>query len=293
MDVIGDVAAVGKNVEGWQKGDRVAAFVNTGGNARYIVVPSNVLVPVPRVLDAAEAVCMVSTYMTAWQSLQLILGDEKSLSGKRILIVGGIDPVCQALIQLSNRAGAEKVYCTAPGNKHKYVKSVLGAKPLPMRPDEWLPLVEGKMDVVYDQACQDGFDSSKKALDQHGTLVCVGMYAMLKSQTVGIFGASLSAYWTKAKAKYFMSNTKFYQVHTSFRKDPETFKKDLEHLFQLLRKREIKPHIAKRVALADVPEAQSYLEAGRARGAIVCFPWRRRKTNLEKEKEKSKDNERE
>lgn len=51
---------------------------------------------------------------------------------------------------------------------------------------------------------------------------------------------------------------------------------DLEHIFNLLRKRDVKPHVSKRVSLGDVPEAQVYLELGKARGTIVCMPWRRR-----------------
>jgi len=47
-------------------------------------------------------------------------------------------------------------------------------------------------------------------------------------------------------------------------------------VFQLLKKRDIKPHVSKRVCLSDVAESQVYLELGKARGVIVCMPWRRR-----------------
>jgi hypothetical protein len=43
----------------------------------------------------------------------------------------------------------------------------------------------------------------------------------------------------------------------------------------MLRKREIKPHIAKRVGLTEVVDAHTYLEKGKARGEIVCLPWKR------------------
>jgi D-arabinose 1-dehydrogenase-like Zn-dependent alcohol dehydrogenase len=50
---------------------------------------------------------------------------------------------------------------------------------------------------------------------------------------------------------------------------------DLEILFHLLKKRFIKPHIAKRIALSEVAEAQASLEKENARGEIVCLPWKR------------------
>ena len=51
---------------------------------------------------------------------------------------------------------------------------------------------------------------------------------------------------------------------------------DLLHVFTLLQRRDIKPHIAKRVSLSEIAEAHVYLELGKARGAIVCLPWKRK-----------------
>jgi D-arabinose 1-dehydrogenase-like Zn-dependent alcohol dehydrogenase len=50
---------------------------------------------------------------------------------------------------------------------------------------------------------------------------------------------------------------------------------DLQHVFGLLRKRDIKPHVTKRVCLSEVAESHVYLELGKSRGVIVCMPWRR------------------
>jgi len=276
MDVIGNIVSVGSNVTEWKEGDRVAALVQTGGNARYVVIPSKSLVAVPRSLDNSEAVCMISIYMTAYQSLRLVVGKERTLKGKQVLVVGALGPTGQALIQMAKRAGADNVFATAPENMHRYVRSVLGAKPLPMEPAEWLTDVKGKMDVVMDNVCQDGFESSRAALSDKGTLVCVGMSGLMNSESMGVFGAPMSARWAQTKASYFMSRTQTYDVLDSFNKDPKKFKTDLEHVFQLLRQRDIKPHIAKRVCLSEVAEAHVYLELGKSRGAIVCMPWKRR-----------------
>jgi NADPH:quinone reductase-like Zn-dependent oxidoreductase len=276
MDVIGNIVAVGDNVTEWKEGDRVAALVQTGGNARYAVISSKSLVPVPRSLDTAEAVCMISIYMTAYQSLKMVVGKDRTLKGKQVLVVGALGPTGQALIQMAKRSGADSIFATAPEKMHRYVKMVMGAKPLPMEPAEWLPEVQGKMDVVLDGVCQDGFDSSRAALSEQGTLVCIGMSSVMNAESMGFLGAPLSARWAQTKASYFMSRTHFYDVLTSFQNDPKKFKTDLEHVFQLLRQRDIKPHVGKRVSLAEVAEAHVYLELGKSRGAIVCMPWKRR-----------------
>lgn len=224
MDVVGNIVSVGDSVDEWDEGDRVAALIQTGGNARYAAVHQDSLVSVPRSLDSAEAACMVTTYMAAYQSLKLVLGKERTLEGKKILVTGGIGPTGQALIQMSKRAGADKVYATAPAKMHRYVKLVLGAKPLPMEPEEWLPEIQGQMDVVLDGVCQDGFASPQKALSRNGSLVCVGMAALMNSESMGAFGAPMSARWTKTKASWFMSKTKFYDVWSSYNNDPTKYK---------------------------------------------------------------------
>lgn len=226
-DVVGVITAVGDSVEEnfqFTVGDRVCALTKTGGNARYAVVPGSNLVKVPKSVAADDAACVVSTFMAAYQAHQLVCPEDKSLSGKKVLVSGGTGPLGQALIQLARRAGAQKVYTTAHPSHHMYVRMLLGATPLPLEPEEWLPLVEGNMDVVFDSACQDGYASSQKALSDEGQLVCVGMYALLNSESVGLFGAPLSAYWTKSKASYFMSKTQSYEINASFASDPEKFK---------------------------------------------------------------------
>lgn len=230
-DVVGVITDVGRDVDEneWKKGDRVAALVRTGGNARYIVVPTSSLVHVPKSLDASEAVCMVSSYMTAYQSLKMTLEPEakkgsKPFASKKILIVGGVGPVGQALVQLALKAGASEVYATAPNSRHRFVKTAMGAKPLPFEAEGWLPLVKGQMDIVFDGCCQDGYDSSQAALNDNGKLVTVGMVAKLYQEQPGLFGAPLSAFMTETKAAFFMSKTKTYEAWTSFKSDPVTYK---------------------------------------------------------------------
>jgi NADPH:quinone reductase-like Zn-dependent oxidoreductase len=122
-------------------GDRVAGLVRSGGNARFIRVSQDNLVPVPRNLDTSEAVCMVSIYAAAYQSVKAAIVSSSSssssssasnfsLPGKKVLVIGGMDGTGQAIIQICRKARAD-VYCTAPEHRHAYVRSTMGAIPLP------------------------------------------------------------------------------------------------------------------------------------------------------------------
>jgi NADPH:quinone reductase-like Zn-dependent oxidoreductase len=223
VDVVGNIVKCGNKVRSFYVGDRVAALVRFGGNARYICVSEDDLVEVPWSCESAEAVCMVSTYMTAYQALRMVTNDNFSLNGKRILITGGIEPVGQALVQLCLRANAGEVYATAPEFRHRYVKSVLGVNPLPLDPNDWLPIIKGKMDIVFDATCQDDFSSSYSALQRNGTLICLGMSALLSRETPGFFGAPISAYWARLKGNL-LPNTKFYDLWESFTANKSAFK---------------------------------------------------------------------
>jgi D-arabinose 1-dehydrogenase-like Zn-dependent alcohol dehydrogenase len=221
MDVVGNIIKCGENVTTFRVGDRVAALVRFGGNARYVNVLSSNLVEVPRSCDAAEAVCVVSTYMTAYQSLRLVTNDNFSLVGKRILITGGLDAVGQALVQLCQKAGASEIYATAPILRHKYLQGVLGVHPLLPDPEDWPPsIVKGRMHAVFDGTCQAPHD----ALTTDGVLISLGESALMNQEsTPGLLGAPIAAYWARLKGNV-MPNTKIYDLWDSFTGDKNAFK---------------------------------------------------------------------
>ena len=53
-DLVGNIVTCGTKVKDFKVGDRVAALVRTGGNARYMSVPESSLVKVPLTIDVAE-----------------------------------------------------------------------------------------------------------------------------------------------------------------------------------------------------------------------------------------------
>jgi len=195
FDVVGTICACGSKTQGFEEGDRVAALVRTGGNARFLSVPASSLVKIPRSIDAAEAAAMVSIYTTAYQTLKRITqkGPMFSLLGNKVMIIGGMDAVGQALIQMCHKARAE-IYATGPKHRHSYLRNILNVHPLPEDKDEWLPMVRGRMDFVFDGVCEDGLESSRQALKEKGEVVCFGHSSMLKELEMGIFGAPMMAH---------------------------------------------------------------------------------------------------
>lgn len=289
MDVVGQVVEVGDQVTEFGPGDRVATLVKSGGNARYISVPASSLVKVPRNLSSDEAVCMVSVYMTAYKCLRMIStaenGSGLSLKGKKVFVVGGGDPVAQALVHLCNKAKASKIYVSAPSSLHNFVKSSLRATPVLLEESEWPDKVKGEMDFVFDGRCAN-VSASKACLNNEGKLVIFGMASMLNDREMGVLGAPMSARMTKMNNGLRWS-TQSLDLWESFQKDPKAYKTNLADLFQLLKWQKIKPPIAGRVGLSQVAGAQDIIESMEVRGVIVCLPWKRTLPGRNKNKNRS------
>lgn len=285
VDIVGEIHAVGDEVTNggiFRKGDRVAALTNGGGNAKYISILASSLIQLQPTSTHQNIICLVTTYMTAYQSLKLAKKQGAPLTNASVLITGGSGPVGQALVDLATREGA-KVYATAHKMHCDHLTS-LGAKWFPIRPNKWLPTLQGKMDVVIDSLCIDGYESSYQALAPEGTLICTGNTSVLTKTDEDGFDTAychivdtshMSTWWLNIRAKYMWDRTLFYDLRESFENDPQMFRQELQYLICMLEKNEIKPKIAGQVALNQVPKAQKLLEKGLPNGTIVCLPWKR------------------
>ena len=103
-DLVGMVNRLGDGVSGIEPGQIIAALPISGAYAEFVCLPQSELVPVPFGLDAAEAVSLVSNYVTAYQMLHR---SAKVRLGQRVLIHGAAGGVGSALLQLGRLAGLE------------------------------------------------------------------------------------------------------------------------------------------------------------------------------------------
>jgi len=255
-------------------GDAVGACCRTGGNARYAVVPSRDLIKIPGSVDSAQAASVITNYMTAYQALHRIKprARKETLEGKNILVTGGNGPIGQAIIELGFRAGVGKIFVTAEESFHGTLHEQ-GVCPLPLDAAKWLPLVKGKMDVVIDGICQDGYASPRAALNRTGHLIIIGMTLVMGSSERGWFGTPLDAS-VQAFATKFMTRTTSYDPYQWSQNYPMEWKHDLDYLMQLLERGKISPTVTKRISLDGVAQAQKEIEAGKFNGLYVCKPWK-------------------
>ena len=228
VDFVGHVVRCGEKATsdyGININDRVAALIQTGGNCKYTVEHANQLVHVPKALKAEEAAVLVEIYLSAFQ---ILLHGNKSedrygirpLEGKEILIIGGISNVSQAMIELAVVFGAKHVYTTAVGKHYDFLQD-LGATVLDISIDNWLPIVNGQMDIVVDSFCDDHYESPWQALNSNGKLICHGMQTIMNEEPSCV--TSLEQLWARTKS-ICMSRTYNYDVYSYWEKNLEESK---------------------------------------------------------------------
>lgn len=116
MDVAGEIAVLGDDVEGWAVGDRVVATFEAlgrerdGAYAEYTTVPAAQLHGIPDGLDFTSAASIGLAFTTAWTALFTTgeLGEGRA-AGERVAIHAAASGVGSAAVQIAAWARATVV----------------------------------------------------------------------------------------------------------------------------------------------------------------------------------------
>lgn len=265
VDVLGVVDEVGGDVSDVEPGHRVAALLgDQGGYAEYVCTLANETVAVPDGLDAAEAVCLVANYLTAYTMLHRAA---EVSSGERILVHGAAGGVGTALLELGGLAGVE-MYATASKTNHDLVSS-LGGVPIDYRNEDFVErirtLTGDGVDAVFDPiGGARQLWRSYRALRRGGRLVWFGVAATARSGR-GVIPASLI---TRSLVSLIPDGRKA-PMPPNAKTPNDSYRETLATLFDYLRAGKINPVIAARIPLLEAARAHQLLEAGGHRGKVV------------------------
>jgi NADPH2:quinone reductase len=285
-DLVGVVDRLGDGVTGTgpsaiQSGQIIAAMPISGAYAQFVCLPQRELVPVPSGLDAAEAVCLVLNYITAYQMLHR---SAKVRAGQRVLIHGAAGGVGSALLQLGRLAGLE-MYGTCSSRGAQTVRD-LGGSPIDYENQDFVKEIqrltgEG-VDAVFDGIGGSNLWRSREALRSGGKVVVYGFTAKLRGgrmasghpggrhrfREAAILGLYVLRNWFLPGRKRMAP----YSIQTLKRLKPAWFREDLMALLDLLHQQKIKPLIARRFPLAEAKQAHELLGEGGVTGKIVLVP---------------------
>lgn len=244
---------------GWQRGDRAAAFVWSGGYASVARVPLNAMMRVPDDVDLATAAGMIVNYQTVYFALKR----RGSLAaGETVLILGAGGGIGSAAVQVARALGA-RVIAGVAGDNQKATAEASGA-------DEVLVLEEGfagtvrqlnsgqGVNVVLDPLGDWLFDEALRALAPEGRILVLGFAAgkipALKTNRLLLRNASAIGVAFGA----------FLDV------EPGVMQAGAAALSTMLGAGLLKPQIGARYSFEDIPQALEALQQGKIPGKAIA-----------------------
>ena len=267
LDVVGVVDELGEGAEGVEVGQTIAAGPHSegGGYAEFVCLQVDELVQVPPGVDSAEAVCLVSDYLTADLMLHQVAEVRR---GERILVQGAAGGVGTALLELGNLDALE-MYGTASKHNHELV-SALGATPIDYRSEDVVARIRSLtgdgVDVVFDAiGGARQLWHSYQALRKNGRLVWFGVAATSR-YGLRIIPASLLMRLFLA----FIPDGKRAPMPPDAGKVEQ--RERLAVLLQLLAAERIRPVVTERIPLTEAARAHELLERGGHAGKVVLIP---------------------
>jgi NADPH:quinone reductase len=266
-DLVGEVVKVGPDVASPSVGQRVAELTVTGSHAQYRTLKASRATIVDAALDPAEVTSLVLSWMTAYQ---LLHRDACVRKGQKLLVVGAAGAVGQALVVLGKLAGCE--LWGAARSRHAGVVRALGATHVDSDQADFRQALPEGFDAAFDGIGERGFSRAWRAVGPRGHLSAFGVSAGVQRNVsilrVGLWFAKL--WWWNAFSGG--RSTSFFSITTVRRKHPDWFVADLGQLLGMLKRGEIKPRVAERVALDAVADAHTRIEQGGLEGKIVLIP---------------------
>ena len=267
-DIVGVADKLGEGVTTVEPGQTVAGatfcYDGLGGYAEYICLPASEVVLVPPDVDPAQAVCLVSNYLTAHMAMIDTAGVR---AGERVLVHGAAGGVGTALLELGKLAGLE-IYGTASGPKHELV-TALGATPIDYRSEDFVERIQALtgdgVDVVFDPiGGARQLWRSKQALRKGGRLVWFGVAATKKHGLRVIPITMLTVGLLKV-----LPDGKQLLLTPELGTDNTWYRSTLVELLDMLDAGEISPVVSERIPLAESARAHELLESGKYEGKVV------------------------
>lgn len=260
LEVSGIIQAVGKDVENWKVGDKVAALLAAGGYAQYVAVPAGQLFTIPESLSFAQAAALPEVSSTVVSNLFI---EGQLQEGQNVLIHGGSGGIGSMAIQLANAAGARVIVTASSQVKIDYCRELGADEGINYKDEDVLSRIKELtdsqgVDLILDVVGAKYLELNLKALAVNGKLVIIGLQG----------GA-------KAEANLGLMLAKRLRIIATTLRSRSTEEKSLivtraeQQVLPLLETGELDVNVSKIFEFNQLVEAHEYFDSGVHTGKII------------------------
>ena len=271
LDMAGEIAEVGADIEGWKVGDRV--LVNPlnkkkglmgemmdGGMAEYCLVSTEQLIRMPDGVSFEDAAALPVAYGTAHR---MLITHKTIKKGDRVLILGASGGVGTGCVILAKMLGAEVIACAGSAEKLARLTELGADHVIDYKTTDFSKWAvekygkpqrrsyEGGVDVVVNFTGGDTWVPSLRCLKRGGTLLVCGATA---------------GHDPKEDLRYVWSFELKIVGSNSFYDD------DLSALMGLIESGRIKPTIDKVLPLEQAAEGLRLIRDREVMGKVIVAP---------------------
>lgn len=185
-DVAGTVHAIGKGVDGFEIGQRVAALTRFGGYAQYAATQASGVISIPDQMDFATATILATQGSTAWYNLNIAA---LIFEADHVLIHAAAGGVGKLMVDMAKAKNCT-VYGTASTSKQAYLNEIGVDFPIDYTKAPFdktvkkLPNFKG-FDLIVDNIGGKTFRKGAKLLKPTGKIISYGAAAQNQGNKTG------------------------------------------------------------------------------------------------------------
>nr|WP_315261570.1 NADPH:quinone oxidoreductase family protein [uncultured Duganella sp.] len=261
-EVSGVIRSTAADVTTFKPGDKVIAFVTTGGFGQQLLASAQALIPMPPDMDFDTAAAITLTYGTSYHA---IVDRSKLEVGESMLILGAAGGVGLAAIEIGKARGARIIACASTDEKLEICRQhgadvLINYSTVDLR--EAVKAATGGKgpDVVYDPVGGVYAEPAFRSIAWGGRYLVVGFangeIPKLPLNLTLLKGASLvGVFWGEFT-----------------KRDPKGNMANMRQLLQWLQEGKIKPRISGRYKLEEAAQALNDMAARKVTGKVVVLP---------------------
>jgi NADPH:quinone reductase-like Zn-dependent oxidoreductase len=275
-EVAGGIAALGKNVAGFQVDQQVMALTRFGGYSEKVKVPAAQVFSLPRNLSPQEAAAVPVNYLTAYQLL-VVMGSLRA--GETVLIQNAGGGVGLAALDIARKIGAVTIG-TASAGKHAFLRERGLQYAIDYRTQNWQKavrdLTHGRgVDLAIDPIGGKTWKQNYRVLRHTGRLGMFGIStASIAGRTskLGLVKMILQMPWF-SPVGLMNGNKGVFGVNLGHLwHEGEKVRGWMQDILQGVQEGWVRPHIDRTFPFEQAGDAHAYMEARRNIGKVVLVP---------------------